>query len=70
MPCSLPILCESHLGHGLDELAERWLGLPTVTYESLCGEGAEQIRLPMWPLSKPPNMPRKTPISPCASKAV
>ena len=36
-------IVESHLGHGLDELSERWLGLPTVTYESLCGKGAKQI---------------------------
>ncbi|MBF0803641.1 MULTISPECIES: DNA polymerase I [unclassified Neisseria] len=36
-------ILESHLGHGLDELASRWLGLPTITYESLCGKGAKQI---------------------------
>lgn len=36
-------ILESHLGHGLDELAERWLGLPTISYESLCGKGAKQI---------------------------
>lgn len=36
-------IIESHLGHGLDELSERWLGLPTITYESLCGKGAKQI---------------------------
>ena len=36
-------IIESHLGHGLDELAERHLGLPTVSYESLCGKGAKQI---------------------------
>ncbi|MCP2039765.1 DNA polymerase-1 [Neisseria sp. HSC-16F19] len=36
-------IVESHLGHGLDELAQRWLGLDTVTYESLCGKGAKQI---------------------------
>ncbi|MDO4248405.1 MAG: DNA polymerase I [Neisseria sp.] len=36
-------ILESHLGHGLDELAERWLALPTITYESLCGKGAKQI---------------------------
>ncbi len=36
-------IVESHLGHGLDELAERWLGLETITYESLCGKGAKQI---------------------------
>ena len=32
-------IIESHLGHGLDELSERWLGLETITYESLCGKG-------------------------------
>lgn len=36
-------LVESHLGHGLDELAQRWLGLSTITYEDLCGKGAKQI---------------------------
>ncbi|VEE06202.1 DNA polymerase I [Neisseria animalis] len=36
-------IVESHKGHGLDELAERWLGLDTITYESLCGKGAKQI---------------------------
>ncbi|MGF6147691.1 DNA polymerase I [Kingella potus] len=36
-------IVESHLGHGLDELSERWLGLPAITYESLCGKGAKQI---------------------------
>ena len=36
-------IIESHLGHGLDELSERWLSLETITYESLCGKGAKQI---------------------------
>lgn len=36
-------IIESHLGHGLDELSERWLGLETITYESPCGKGAKQI---------------------------
>lgn len=36
-------IIESHFGHGLDELSERWLGLETITYESLCGKGAKQI---------------------------
>ena len=36
-------IIESHLGHSLDELSERWLGLETITYESLCGKGAKQI---------------------------
>ncbi len=34
---------ESHLSHGLDDLAPRHLGLSTTTYESLCGKGAKQI---------------------------
>jgi len=36
-------IIESHLGHGLDELAARWLGLETTSYESLCGKGVKQI---------------------------
>ncbi len=34
---------ESHLGHGLDELALRHLNIETITYESLCGKGAKQL---------------------------
>lgn len=36
-------LVESHLGHGLDELADRYLGLKTIQYEDLCGKGSKQI---------------------------
>lgn len=36
-------IVESHLEHGLDDLAPRHLGLSTITYESLCGRGAKQI---------------------------
>ncbi|MDO5686496.1 MAG: DNA polymerase I [Neisseria sp.] len=36
-------IVESHLGHGLDELAQRHLGLTTIKYEDLCGKGAKQI---------------------------
>ncbi|WP_084224470.1 DNA polymerase I [Stenoxybacter acetivorans] len=36
-------LLESHLGHGLDELAERHLGLTTIKYEDLCGKGVKEI---------------------------
>lgn len=36
-------IVESHLGHSLDELAERHLGISTITYESLCGKGAKQL---------------------------
>lgn len=43
---------ESHLGHSLDELAERWLGLPTITYESLCGKGAKQIAFSDVPIAQ------------------
>ncbi|MDO5059493.1 MAG: DNA polymerase I [Neisseria sp.] len=43
-------IVESHKGHGLDELALRWLGLETVTYESLCGKGAKQISFADVPL--------------------
>jgi DNA polymerase-1 len=30
-------------GHGLGQLALRHLGLPTISYEALCGKGAKQI---------------------------
>ncbi|UOO87879.1 DNA polymerase I [Vitreoscilla massiliensis] len=39
----LSYVLESHLGHGMDELAERHLGITTISYESLCGKGAKQI---------------------------
>ncbi|MDO5355963.1 MAG: DNA polymerase I [Conchiformibius sp.] len=45
-------IVESHLGHGLDELAARWLGLETITYESLCGKGAKQISFADVPLEQ------------------
>ncbi|MFO1233673.1 MAG: DNA polymerase I [Rivihabitans pingtungensis] len=34
---------ESHLTHNMDDLAERHLGVSTVSYEALCGKGAKQI---------------------------
>ncbi|MCS6876741.1 MAG: DNA polymerase I [Geminicoccaceae bacterium] len=30
-------------GHGLDELAKRWLDHDTIPYEAVCGKGAQQI---------------------------
>ncbi|WP_420993241.1 DNA polymerase I [Cupriavidus sp. 30B13] len=33
----------SHRNHGMDSLAERLLGLKTITYEEVCGKGASQI---------------------------
>ncbi|MFH4355816.1 MAG: DNA polymerase I [Neisseriaceae bacterium] len=36
-------MVESHLGHGLDELAKRHLGIETIRYEELCGKGSKQI---------------------------
>ena len=36
-------IVESHMKHNLDDLAVRWLGETTTTYEDLCGKGAKQI---------------------------
>ncbi|EHP41976.1 DNA polymerase I [Cupriavidus basilensis OR16] len=33
----------SHRNHGMDSLAERLLGLKTISYEEVCGKGASQI---------------------------
>ncbi|AOZ07212.1 DNA polymerase I [Cupriavidus malaysiensis] len=33
----------SHRNHGMDSLAERLLGIKTITYEEVCGKGASQI---------------------------
>ncbi|CAG9178267.1 DNA polymerase I [Cupriavidus respiraculi] len=33
----------SHRNHGMDSLAERLLGLKTISYEEVCGKGAGQI---------------------------
>jgi DNA polymerase-1 len=33
----------SHRNHGMDSLAERLLSLKTITYEEVCGKGANQI---------------------------
>ncbi|QRN40608.1 MAG: DNA polymerase I [Neisseriaceae bacterium] len=45
-------IIESHLGHGLDELAERHLGMTTIKYEDLCGKGAKQISFAQVPLKE------------------
>lgn len=45
-------LLESHLGHGLDELALRHLNLNTIKYEDLCGKGAKQISFADVPLAQ------------------
>ena len=34
---------ESHRAHDMDSLAERHLGVKTITYEEVCGKGANQI---------------------------
>ncbi len=36
-------ILESHLGHGLDELALRHLNIETIKYEELCGKGVKAI---------------------------
>ncbi|TXI78551.1 MAG: DNA polymerase I, partial [Cupriavidus sp.] len=33
----------SHRNHGMDSLAEKLLGVKTITYEEVCGKGASQI---------------------------
>ncbi|MCV2503804.1 MAG: DNA polymerase I, partial [Neisseriaceae bacterium] len=45
-------IVESHLGHGLDELAERHLGITTSKYEDLCGKGVKQISFAEVPLKE------------------
>ena len=34
---------ESHLSHSMDSLAQRHLGIKTITYEEVCGKGVHQI---------------------------
>lgn len=34
---------ESHRNHGMDALAERELGVKTITYEEVCGKGVNQL---------------------------
>ena len=45
-------LVESQHGHGLDELAERHLGIKTLTYEELCGKGSKAIGFADVPLKE------------------
>ncbi len=39
-------------GHGLDELAQRYLGYETMPYSSVCGKGAAQITFDKVPVSR------------------
>lgn len=39
-------------GHGMDELASRWLDYTTIPYEAVCGKGAAQITFDQAPLDK------------------
>jgi DNA polymerase-1 len=39
-------------GHGMDELAQRFLGYETIPYTSLCGKGAGQICFDLAPIDK------------------
>ena len=45
-------IIESHLKHGLDDLAQRWLGLTTIKYEDLCGKGKKQISFAQVPIEQ------------------
>lgn len=42
----------SHRNHGMDSLAERLLGLKTITYEEVCGKGAGQLCFDQIPLAR------------------
>ncbi|MCS6778283.1 MAG: DNA polymerase I [Geminicoccaceae bacterium] len=39
-------------GHGMDELAKRWLDYETVPYEAVCGKGSGQIGFERVPIDK------------------
>lgn len=39
-------------GHGMDELADRHLGITTISYEEVCGKGKKQISFAEVPLEK------------------
>lgn len=39
-------------GHGMDELAKRWLDYETIPYEAVCGRGAGQIGFERVPIDK------------------
>ncbi len=39
-------------GHGMDELAKRWLDLETIPYEAVCGKGAAQIGFDRVPIDR------------------
>lgn len=43
---------EGHLSHALDALAERHLGLKGLSYEDLCGKGAQQIGFDQVPIAR------------------
>lgn len=45
-------LVESQHGHGLDELAQRHLGIKTITYEEVCGKGSKAIGFADVPLKE------------------
>ena len=39
-------------GHGMDELAKRWLDYETIPYEAICGKGAAQIGFARVPVER------------------
>ncbi len=45
-------IVESHLGHGLDELAERSAGLPPSPMKACAAKAPSRFRLPMWPVEQ------------------
>jgi DNA polymerase-1 len=46
------VLAGARHGHGMDELAKRYLGHDCIAYESVCGKGAAQIGFAQVPIDK------------------
>ena len=56
---------ESHKPHDMDSLAERHLGVKTITYDEVRGKGAQQIGFDQVASNAPPSTRPRTPTSRC-----
>ena len=55
-------------GHGMDELAERYLGQKTIKFSDVAGSGAKQVSFDKVPIERgAATMPPRTPTSRCSS---
>ena len=53
-------------GHGMDDLAEKWLGHKTIRFEQVAGSGKSQVDVRLRDRSRRrPNTPPRTPTSRC-----